>query len=481
LSNLRNKASVAMAWDLIGSYGGQLTSFVITIFLSRLLTPEDFGLVGMSMVFINVLMVFADMGFASALIQSKENSSLAYSSVFFLNVAAGLTISILLFVTAPLIGRFYDNEIIVNLIRLFSISFFIFSFNIVQQAILQKELNFKSLTIRRMSAQIIAGVVAIFFAYRGFGVYALVIQNILAGVITSVVLWRVSGWHPKWEFSWLEVKKLTGFSTYVFASRSVNQLFNNADPLVIGKLFSPVTLGFYSRAFSLNTLVNSNSVSSLSRVFFPVLSTVQDDAERFNNLYIRVIGMVAGVSVFVTGIMFLVGEELIIHLFGTQWTESVPIFRILIIKGLTYPVSAMIVNAFLAKGKSKENFVYGNIKRAVLIIPFVVAYFYGFQAYLYASVAAGFCTWLMNNYFVSRTMGIKFMKQFNAVAQYLFPGIAICMLVWFVFPQDVHIGWAIVRMLVFSALFILFLKVFNMELYAELLRLTKKVWQKLVG
>lgn len=481
MSSLRNKASVAMVWDLIGSYGGQLTSFVITIFLSRLLTPEDFGLVGMSMVFINVLMVFADMGFASALIQHKENTSLVYSSVFFLNVAAGLIISILLFLSAPLIGRFYDNDVIVDLIRLFSISFFIYSFNIVQQAILQKELDFKSLTIRRISAQIIAGVVAIFFAYRGFGVYALVIQSILAGVITSIVLWRVSSWHPKLEFSWLELKKLTGFSTYVFASRSVNQLFNNADPLVIGKLFSPVTLGYYSRAFSLNTLVNSNSVSSISRVFFPVLSTVQDDSERFNNLYIRVIGLVAGVSVFVTAIMFLIGEELIINLFGHQWQESVPIFRILIIKGLTYPVSAMIVNAFLAKGKSKENFIYGNIKRLVLIIPFVVAYFYGFEAYLYASVAAGFGTWLMNNYFVSRSMGIKFMTQFYAVAKYLFPGIALCALVWYTVPQEMNIGWAIMRMAFFSLMFILFIKFFKMELYAEMHRLFLKVWQRMVG
>jgi teichuronic acid exporter len=169
LSNLRNKASVAMAWDLIGSYGGaadQLCNYHFPFPLTHSRRLWSGGYVnGIH----HVLMVFADMGFASALIQSKENSSLAYSSVFFLNVAAGLTISILLFVTAPLIGWFYDNEIIVNLIRLFSISFFIFSFNIVQQAILQKELNFKSLTIRRMSAQIIAGVVAIFFAYRGFG------------------------------------------------------------------------------------------------------------------------------------------------------------------------------------------------------------------------------------------------------------------------------------------------------------------------
>src|SRR5690606_34797138 len=189
-------------------------------------------------------------------------------------------------------SAFYDNEVIGDLIRLLSVIFIISSFNIVQSTILRRSLNFKSLAIRDLTSQILAGIVAIVFAFYGFGVYALVIQQILAAIIKTILLWKITDWYPKLEFSWKEVKHLSGFSMYVLASQSLNQLIVQADTLIIGKLFSPATLGFFSRANSMNTLIYKNSVNSITKVFFPALSTVQDDDERFKGIYFKLIELV---------------------------------------------------------------------------------------------------------------------------------------------------------------------------------------------
>jgi O-antigen/teichoic acid export membrane protein len=269
VSTFRKQTGKALIWDLIGSYGGQVSAFIISIFLARLLSPEDFGLVGMSMVFIAMLQVFRDVGFSSALIQNKNNTSITYSSVFYFNLLTGFLLAIAIYFAAPNIGAFYGNEGVTQLLQLLIIPFFVNSLTIVQSTILRKELDFKSLTYRNLISQIVSGFCAIAFAFYGFGVYALVIQQIIASLIAAFLIWRISDWKPKLEFSWKELKKLSNFSFYVFAATSVNKVIQQLDALIIGKLFSPATLGFFSRANSLNNLITKNASGSITKVFFP--------------------------------------------------------------------------------------------------------------------------------------------------------------------------------------------------------------------
>lgn len=432
-------------WDFAGNYLGQVTGFVISIFLARLLTPEDFGLVGMSMVLITVLKAFMDFGFAAALVQNSSNTSVTYSSVFFVNVFAGAVLTVLMYLASPVIGAFYNNGKVTTLVQLLSITFFLSSFNIVQSTILRKNLNFKYLVYRDLTGQVISGIIAVVLAWQGFGVYALIIQQIIASIIKSILLWRVAEWYPKFEFSWQEVKKLTKFSSYVFATQSINQIVRQADTLAVGKLFSPATLGLFSRAESLNDLINKNSTSTLSKVFFPALTMIKDDDERFNRVFLRLIGMIAAVSFFLTGFLYLTGAELIITLFGRKWEAAVPIFQIIIIKGFTYPISAMIINAFLAKGKSKENFYYGNIKRVIQLSPLLIAYFYGFYPFLYAFVVASVLGWLLNNYFASITLQIPLWSQIKVVLPCMCIAVVLIAVVELVIPSTSGIWPAILR------------------------------------
>lgn len=481
MTSLRNKASKAFIWDLLGNYGGQVSYFVITVFLARLLSPVEFGLVGMSMVFIAILNVFKDLGFASALIQNPDNTKLTYSSVFWVNIIAGALLTLLVFLAAPLIGWFYENDQIIIIVRLLSFTFLLSSLNIVQVTILKKRLNFKRLTLIQLGSLLFSGIIAIAAAYWGLGVFSLVIQQLLAILISMSLLWKVSEWKPSFDFSKKEVKKLTGFSVYVFFGQFVNQIFKQLDTLIVGKLFSPATLGFFSRAESINSLISKNSVSTFNRVFFPVLSTIRDDDERFEKIFLKVLNIVSTISIFLTGVFFLSGEELIIFLFGEKWQPSVFIFEVLIIKGFSYPISAMVVNAFFAKGKSKENFHYGNIRRVTQLIQLGIAWVFGFNAFLYAIVGVSIFNWLLNTYFVRRTLGISFWSQIALVLKPLIVAAILVLMLSYLLPSGFSYLLSITAVSLFSFGFIVYVYFFEKNLVIEIQYYFKAAWNKFGG
>ncbi|HKR05422.1 MAG TPA: lipopolysaccharide biosynthesis protein [Bacteroidia bacterium] len=419
MSELKRKAQRAIIWDLAGTFSQHGIGFIISIFLARILHPTEFGLVGIALVIINLLQIFSDFGFASALIQNKNNTSLTYSSVFYINIGFGIFLVLLFQIAAPFIGEFYHNNKITDIIRWLSLTIFISSLNIVQRTILARNINFKTLTIRQVISQCIGGIIGIYLAFNKWGVYALVAQNLIATLVDVLILWRISDWHPKLEFSWKEVKKLTAFSSYSFMSQLLNRFFSRLDVLIVGKIFTPAILGYYSRADSVNALVTKYSSSSITKVFYPILSKVQDDDVQYKVILFRLLHFVAFISFLLTGIMVFAGRDIIILLFGKKWEPSVLIFQILALKSFVLPINSIIVSAFLAKGKSKENFWYGNVRRLVLVPMLFFAYFLGFQAFLWSVVGVAYANWLFNNFIVTRHLNISFKKQLNTVFPYL--------------------------------------------------------------
>ncbi|MEM6737402.1 MAG: lipopolysaccharide biosynthesis protein [Bacteroidota bacterium] len=478
---LKKKASKAFLWDLVGNYGGQVIVFVISIFLARLLSPEEFGLVGMAMVFIHILRVFADFGFASALIQNRNNTHLIYSSVFYLNLIVGSLFTITLFFLAPLIGGFYKNHEVSILVQWLSPLFILSGFNIVQSAILKRQLAFKKISIILLISQTISGGLAIFLAFKGYGIYALVIQQLLTAILNSFMLWKTAEWRPKFEFSMSELRRIIRFSSYIFFGQFFDQVFKQMDTLAVGKLFNPTTLGFYTRAESLNSLISKNSVTTFNRVFFPVLSKIHQDSEKFERVYFKVLDLVSIIAVFITGLFFLVGKELIIGLFGEQWYPSFAVFQVLVLKGFTYPINALTVNTFLAQGKVKANFYFGNVRRVLQLFPLLVAYFYGFDYFLYAVVLLNVVIWLLNSYFVKVSMGFSFWNQIQKVLQYLFVVTLVVFTIDRLFPSDLNYIIAMIKALIYlsaSALFLIFTKSPIIEEFRRLfnmMKLTQKI------
>ncbi len=473
MKKLKEKSARALLWELVGNYGGQLSGFIISIFLARLLEPSEFGLVGMSLVFINLMKIIIDVGFSQALIQNQQNSSITYSSVFILNMLCASLLTLAIYLSAPAIADFYERDEITNLIRLVSISFFISGFNIVQHTILRIELDFKNITFRDLTSKVIAGIIAIIFAYSGYGVYALVIQLILSEVIKTVLLWKITSWYPKFEFSWAEIQKLFGFSAYVLAGRVVNKVFEELDALLVGKIFSPAVLGFYTRSLSFNNLIIKNSSRSITQVFFPVLSKVKDDPSQFNRIFYKTVSLIASISILITGIFYLTSEELIVGLFGEKWFPSVFIFQVLVIKGFAYPISSMIVNAFWAKGKSKQNFYYGNIKLVFRLVPLGMMLIYGFEMFLYSLVGVSLLNLILNFLFAKISLNLSFIKQLKSILPYLSIAVFLVILLEFLFPEGLNYLVAFVKASIFITSYLFICYLLKSELTLEAVKFIK--------
>ncbi|HET8860550.1 lipopolysaccharide biosynthesis protein [Marivirga sp.] len=419
MSSLKKRSVIAYAWNMGGMLIRQGSSFIISIFLARLLEPAEFGLVGMAMVFISISQVFIDVGFGSALIQNQKNTNLTYSSVFYVNLVAGLILTGLFYFIAPYLGQFYENEQITDIVRWLSLVFIFSSLNQVQTNILKKKLNFKVLTVRGLVAGISSGVLGVILAFQGFGVYALVIQSLTGAALGTILLWSTSGWRPDLKFSFSEVKKLTGFSAYVFFDRFVSTIFQKLDILLIGKLFSPASLGFYTRAVSLKDQVTKYSSNSLRSVFFPVLSELQEDHKEYSRIYFKVVSVITFLSYGLTGILYILGGNIILILFGDKWEPSISIFQVLILGVANYPLSSMMVNAFMSKGKSKLNFWIGVLRKSIRIIPLIIAYVYGIYEFTVAVVIVSYLLTLINMLFLKKfvklPLGFHLRKVFEGL------------------------------------------------------------------
>lgn len=423
--NLKQRSAKALFWDLSSKFSRNGIGFVISIFLARILEPAEFGYVGMALVFISISQVFVDFGFASALIQSKKNTSVTYSSVFYLNIFLGLILFGIFQLIAPSIGSFYNAPIVESLVRWLSLIFVVSSLSIVQVTILTREIDFKKITIRDIISQAIGGVVGVIAAIQGLGVFALVIQQLTAATLRTIILWKLAEWSPRLEFSWSEIKRLSGFSIFLFIDRSMAQVFKRIDVLFIGKFFTPSVLGFYSRAESLNAMISKYSSTSISKVFFPVLSKIQDDDERFKSIYFKLISVICVVSFGMTVTFYLMGEEIIIGLFGSKWQPSVKIFQVLVLMIFNYSVISMMNNAILAKSKSKENFYGGMIRRTIRLIPLVIGYLYGLSAFIWALVFVAYVVTAFNIGLIKRYLHFSVKRHVKTIFECGIPAFAL--------------------------------------------------------
>ena len=481
MDNLKNKAVHSFLWDFFGTFSAQGVSFVISIFLARILTPTQFGTVGLALVFIAFSQSLMDVGFSKALIQNKENKSITYSSIFFVNLIVGIFLFILFQIVAVQIGLLYKKPIIENLVRLLSIGFLINSLNLVQIAILKRELRFKDLSIRLFLANLISGAFGIALALLGWGVYALVAQNLTVGIVSTIILWKVSNWKPKWEFSFGEVKKLFKFSGYVFSEGLIYNAIQKGYIFVIGSLFSPAMLGFYTQAHSLRQLVTAFSSSSINKVFFPLLSKVQDDRPRFDKIFFKSITTVSMLCFFLTGVLFFSAKWLIITLFGEQWYTSVDIFEILIFTIYAIPINSVIVNAFLSLGKAKENFWLGLARAAFLIPPIIAAFLGGLDAFLWTLVVINFLGLFFNMLTLDKYCEISFVNQVKSILPFCIHCIVSVFITMYCvrnFSMSVFLN-SFLSCSIFSACYISLILIFNKNAPLDLLGLLMKKERKI--
>lgn len=415
MDNLKAQGTKAFIWDFFGKVATHGMAFVVTIFLARLLEPSDFGLVAMVMVIIGIASIFSDVGLGGALIQRSRVHKIHYASVFYFNMGMGVLLALLTYLSAPFISNFYNNPQLLIMTQVMSISFILGSLSSVQTTRLRKELNYALLTKISFISSLISGSLGVFLAFNGAGVWSLIAQHLTQGIVYNILIWSKKHWMPTLEFSWKALIQLWGFGFRMFLSGLLDAIFTRLDYLIIGKLFPPAILGYFQRAKSLNNVVVQYTSGSLMAVMFPVLSKVQNDLPRFQNIILRSLGVISLITFFLLGTLYLVAEELIVLLFSDKWLPSVDYFQILVLSGFAYPVSAVLVNILSSRGNSKAFLRLEIYKKLISTVNFIILYYLGIHAFLYGLIVQAILGVGLNIQFASRELQLPFFRFANLI------------------------------------------------------------------
>ena len=410
--NLKQKAAAGMVWTAFQKYSKIIIQFISGIILARLLTPFDYGCIGMLSIFMVLAEAFIDGGFGSALIQKKRPTQLDYSTIFFWNIGMAVVLYAVLFFCAPAISRFYNIPLLCNVLRVQGLVLFIYAFNIIQRNQLRKNLNFKLLSIVSISTSIIALAVTIVMAYKGFGVWALVAQNLIIAAIPSLVFWFYVKWRPIWAFSWASFKELFSFGFYMFLTHLLNRFGQQIQGLLIGKVYNASTMGYYSKAHSTEKLASTSISQILTQVTYPLYAEVQDDKVKLQSMVKRLTMTLSYLTFPLMFILLLCAKPIFVLLYSDRWLESVPYFQVLCIAGLAYCLQSVNLQTISAIGKSKTMFVWTLFKR-IIGIGFVVGglVIWGMKGLLVGMVLNTWFSYFVNIGLVSRHIGYKWWRQ----------------------------------------------------------------------
>lgn len=378
--NLRSKTIAGLSWSFTGQIIKQVIQFGINVALAHLLLPADFGLVAMASVFMNLALIIADMGVSSALIQRKEVTEAHWSSAFWLNILFGMALTTFFCLSAPLISRFYDHPELSPIFFVLSFNFFIASFTIVQQSRLTRDMDFYALMIRDIVAVFFAGAVAIFLAFKGWGVWSLVMQMLVSTLISNLLLWGSSSWRPGFIFSIPALRDFFGFSASLTGFQVINYFARNLDQLLIGKFLGSEVLGYYSLAYKLMMLPLQNISWVFSKVMFPALSKVQDEYERLQRTYIRMLRSISILTFPLMTLLFILAPQLIRVIYGDKWSAVTDLVRVLCFCGMFQSLGTMSGLIYQSVGKTNLQLKMGILNTTIVFITLLFCIQYGVYA-----------------------------------------------------------------------------------------------------
>jgi len=414
--SLKSQTVKGVGWSAIDNVAQMGVTFVVSIVLARLLSPDDYGLIGLITVVTAVCTTLVNGGFSTALIRKKDATDDDYNTAFIVNLGMSALLYGIIYLSSPFIADFFKREELVSLTRVSSLGLVIGALSLVQQTRLTKRIDFKSQTKITLIASVTSGVIGIAMALLGFGVWALVAQTLSNQALKTVLLWVVNKWIPRLRFSAESFHELFSFGWKMMLSGLLDTVWKELYQVVVGKFYSPATLGQYTRAGQFSKLLSSNLSNVVQRVTYPVLSNIQDNKERMVNAYRKMIKT----TMFVTAVgMFFLGaisEPLLYCLIGPKWHEAATYLPLICISGSVYPLHAINLNMLQVQGRSDLFLGLEIIKKIIGLGPLCIGAFIGIMPMLYINILTSIICYFLNSHYSGKFLGYSSWMQLKDVA-----------------------------------------------------------------
>ena len=421
-AGLKQQTIQGVAWSFIERFSVQSIHFITNIIMARLLTPADYGLIGMLAIFMSLSQVFIDGGLSSALVQTKHRDEVDFSTVFYINFTISLFLYIILFFAASFIASFYNQPLLTSIIRVYALNLIINSLVAVNKTKLVIAVDFKTQSKISLITAVISGCLGIYFAYSGLGVWALVIQMLSAAVVNVIVSIYYVRWYPHQLFSWRSFRRLFRFSSKLLAATIISSIYSNLYTLIIGKRFSASSLGYYTRADQFAQFTGTNISGILTRVCFPVLSSIQDDDNRLLLAYRRYIQVTAFIMFPIILLLCGVAKPLVLVLLGDKWSESIPLLQILSLAYLFNGIVLINLNLLYVKGRSDLVLRLEFIKKSIAFTILIVSMFFGVKAICIGMVVYSLIGFYLNTIYTKKLLRYGFGNQIKDIWQYFVAG-----------------------------------------------------------
>lgn len=430
--NLKRDTVKGLLWSSIERFSVQGISFLVMLVVARILSPDDYGLVGMLSIFMAIAQCLIDSGFSNALIRKQDRTDVDNNTVFYFNLVVSLVLYGVFFAIAPWVADFYDEPILKDLMRVLCTTVIINSLAVVQRADYTARLDFRTQARASFIAALASGAIGVTLALSGAGVWTIVWQQITTAAVSTILLWVFASWHPRWQYSWKSFHELFGYGSKLMASALLDTTYNNIYPIVIGKIFTASTLGYYTRAQHFAQLPSSNITGIIQRVTFPVLSKLQNDDERLRRNYRKLLKMSAFIIFPLMCLLAAVSKPLVVILIGEKWSFCSTLLIPICFQMMWYPIHAINLNLLQVKGRSDLFLKLEIIKKCLGVTVLCISIPFGIIVMCYASICTSILTLVINTYYTGKLINVGFLRQMRDLSGILVLSLAVFAIVYII-------------------------------------------------
>ncbi|EKA89726.1 MULTISPECIES: lipopolysaccharide biosynthesis protein [Bacteroides] len=412
---INNQAVKSVIWSAMERISVQAIQFILTIILARLIAPAEFGLIAMLGIFMQVAQSFVDSGFSNALIQKKDRSEIDFSTVFYFNCVISIAVYIALYISTPYIAQFYNEPILANVCKWIGLNLILQGIAVVQVAKLTIDLDFKTQAKASLVAVTISGALGLFFAYNGYGVWALVIQSLFNSLINTLLLFFYTKWKPTLEFSWLSLKSMFAFGSKLLLSGLLHTIYINLYSLVIGKKYNAVDVGYYNQSNQIARFPSVSLMAIITRALYPIQCKNQDNYQLLQQSFVKYLKMSCFLVFTVMAGIASLSEPLVMFLLTEKWISIAPILSILCIGYMFTSVTVLNNQILNVRGRSDLYLKVEIIKKVVGIIILVTTIPFGLVTICLGILFYNICDMLLVIYYSKKIIHVGYIKQIKAI------------------------------------------------------------------